>query len=568
MRNISRLAFGIHPHSFSKSNPNAQPNTPEIPDLNKGEANKILTTLASGAKIHPKDIYRIISLGSDEERGAIRHLLTSDKVQAQNQDMNLNLFRLGMEGSSEAKRSYERQRFVLEENLPTWLLPTWKSEAQAPWRKADLHSQDVLRYTRKKFHQDIQKGYRFKSLPPLSESTSKDDRRAHFCTLFAMERFIEAMEKLSTRQALEKQISAVSSEALFFFAKREVETNFLDLYSPTAIGDELRHVALTEFKQMFAAVLIEDACVAYGLPLNENAKLNLWRRNRTNPWNLAQEFVITDREALFARGEENRSEAIDVFSAIFEAAALDPRSFRSQRAKSSPAIPIEAPHRLQVETSESAPPKVPEQNHKPVRNIRLMLQGVIEAVASDGVNPDLYARYLTKLVGNSEQRLSETLNAIVTEVDLDDIVLALREKRPLSTLHKRAAALEQEAFEKRGEAIWLDQNAPLVKPSWNVVYHQKTLKAFKDGQIRHAATLAIDRYIEKPELADKRKINATTNVWELRLHRSALRVYFFHHSPNYLAVIGAGSKNDQKQDVTDLEERRLEMISELEKPGR
>jgi hypothetical protein len=65
--------------------------------------------------------------------------------------------------------------------------------------------------------------------------------------------------------------------------------------------------------------------------------------------------------------------------------------------------------------------------------------------------------------------------------------------------------------------------------------------------------LALERYIERPELADLRKIKETTDIWELRLLREKLRVYFFRPGPNLISICLVGKKDDQDFHVPKLQ---------------
>lgn len=510
--------------------------------------------MQSGADYSPKDLHMVMFLGTDAERADVRSLLCSPEAIARNQDLALPHMKAALAGDERARNFIEQHRIIIEENMAAWVRPLWDKEAHASWRKLDLHGPAVNAYV-KKLKSEIYPEYKFKFLPPLSLSDDPKDARRSMVTYLSGVTHLEMMN-VEAESTLKK-----NREAVYAIMKEEVEDDLKTVHSPSIIGRFYRGVMKRENQMLFAACLVDDLVLALDLPLTESGKQKLWEGIRHSPWSITRTPAANEGHKILSTLKERGLDG-EALTTEWERILFDPKAYKAYRrsqyttnatahSKTTAAVNATPQPTAKADDAIQAPNEV-----LPARSIRLEILAALESFQGAGKDRDSEARKLAKLVADSAQKFEETMNAIYRGVPAQELIDSLRASRPLSVLkaeaNVEAPAPVETTQQIRARFLVIEEE----KEPLQFTYTKEAKEALRDGQVRHTVAIALDRFSEHPELADRKKIKETTDIWELRLHRQALRLYYCHLGENQVLVLNIGTKNDQRFDIPKLQSIR------------
>jgi len=524
---------------------------------------RLKQALLNGGDYDTSDLHVVMIFGSDEERVELRALFTTPAAVARNQDLVLPHMQAALRGDEKAREFIEKNRIIIAENMPAWLEGPWQSESRARWRYLDLHGEAVTRYV-KKLHSSVYPEYEGKWLLSLSETTQPADHRR---SLFTYETGVKALQMVG--EHLDRSFVGKRS-AIFEVMKEEVEQDSRDLFSPSVIGKFYRSVAMRENRYIFAAHLIDDVCLALDLPLSDRGKRLLWMDTREQPWYVASHRAVVHGPKLCEALREQGLQG-DELAAAFEDVALNKSKFRAFQKNAYQLTPETAGRNTQPQAPAVVLTQVEEpaafEEILPTRSTRLEILAALESYQGNSSENSRNARLLAKLVSDSAEKFQDLMNAIYDKVAVPDLIDALRAQRPMSVLQAgKRSQTAQEIPEVAQSARVLAR--PLItieeeREPAQFIYAKEASLAMRDGQIRHATAVALDRFAELPQLADRKKIQDTTDIWELRIHRQALRIYFCHAGEHRVIVLNVGKKVDQDRDIPKLQQIRDREVATL-----
>jgi hypothetical protein len=493
--------------------------------------------LAVGIDPEPRKLYRVVLDGNVRERALIREALTSPSAVARNQDLLLPDVEPLLEGSASAQARYEKLRIIIPENLPPWAQEVWAAQANAPWRTYDLHGPEMSRFAQV-VHDYVLPEFKVIFVPPVCAKDIDSEfecfaQRSSFLTFEIGRKLLKDLWGAVAR-------SRISKLKLSQIADVEIRSGAPTLISPTPIGGFYRCAAQKELQLLLSAYLIEDGCLALNLPLGNQAKQTLLY--------YAMEKVGAERRVLLrlAAATKTSADAEDRISALCETretlmAFLYPG--RGARAAMLPSPVPQAPmHTVHV------PPPAP-------RSTRLIIQAALETHGNTD-NVQRLSRVLAKLAGDSPRELQAVLGAIEKGQDLETLITRLRQMRApvtgkgtiASNLNERTAAGARE----------VPATPPLRAPQFH--FSRKAREQLTDGALRHAVDQALERFVERPKLADLRKVRTVQGVWELRLLRENIRIYFCRLAAHQVGILFV-----RKKDTQDLDVPKLSAIRDEEK---
>ena len=495
----------------------------------------------SGGEYDPHDLQMILALGSDEDRGAVGELFSTPEAVARSQDLVLPHMRAAMRGDKAARSFIETHRVVTEASMPAWLESRWKDEVRSQWRVLDLHSKVVRREARR-LRSEVYPQYKEKWIPPLSVNPNCVSERRSLITYEIGQHGLSAYKGAEFRAMLGREI-------VFNVMRAEVELDQLRLNSPSVIGEFCRRVAKREVSYIFAAHLIDDAALTLDLPMSDDFKREVWDRTCLAPWKLMDSRIVKEGEA-----EARRLRALGLAGADLESAFAEeickvialqaPKTPQSSAVISASMQRAPAVEKVEVAMSVS---------ELPARNKRLLFVAALESFSASSSDRDRQSRVLAKLVGDDPIKFEDAMSAVYRGEDVDLIIGQLRAGRPLSVLQGTGRPKESDpagtpvmsasAFSAMLRSVpEMEQERPKIR------YTPEAAKALRDGQLRHTAENLIEELIEKPDLADRKRIQ-NSHAWELRDHRDAVRVYYWSRSRDHLMVIFVGKKATQARDI-------------------
>lgn len=526
--------------------------------------------IRSGKAIAPNRLLRIVFMGSEEERGAVRQLLATPEAEARNQDLLLPHMRALLAGSHEAEDYYRRHRITIQENLPEWCrTPFFDVNDPLSFRRINLLTPQVKEYVDKRlnrygFDTWVKSEFGTAILPPLDEHTLSGKLRLADCRTFTLtplpvREILEKMERLAVSQL------PSDPEDLFDRMRYEVEERDISPMSPTIVGTLYRKAIGDELTALSAAFLLEDALLSLGLPLNNAARLRVWRQTASDPFTqLPRHPIVTTgprlldalREELVAQSDDIDEEVIaERFSGLF----IDDNSRRKllgSLARTEIGLDRRptSTERSAGEPHHTAPIAEPE---SPRRNLRLLLRAAIESYC-DHTSPadiDTLARRLAKLCVNSDETFTFAIRSLEQGEDPAVLIEKLRGARRALTRASDEHSQEEDEIDTR-EGDTLDEKVA-TESRVEYVITPEAHRRMRDGRLRHAAMNLLDTYAETPERVDCRKIAATANIWEMKTNRPVpVRVYYSHLGAGKVAVLLVGDKKTQERDIPRLRELR------------
>ncbi len=617
-----------------------------FPPVDSSKVQEIRATLASGERANPKELMKVLTFGSMEERLALREACVDPTAIARNQDLNLSkLIDALTRGDREAKSGYETSRVIIPEVLPQWALAVWDRSKSAPWRVLDLHGEEFGAFARK-VRSEVEDQFREISIgvynpsSPAAHSLIKTDERGSFLTYSTGRHYLIHMGEFATRRKHPRV-------ELYTFANLEIRQDLRALGSPTVIGAHYRRVVDHELRLLFAAQIVEDACVAFKIPLDDASKVKLLRQIESNPWILCGQLKLERlREPLAllrAQGEDESSIGMRAAEFIFRPGALSEfnqarkpkavpatappvpaaaaplvwpplqvvESRRTAIAKALEASPFKAsfdvkrqtrqlmklagdsevlfqrtlallgmrgtpdaivaelqsrrahsafkpdepPTAARVETTQVELTQVEGTEggkEAPLYSKRLVFKALVESYyGATGIDQDRTVRVLVKLTNESTDLFTRAVHALESGQNLEMIIADLRQRRAATVRDAAAPSKAPVMSPTLMVALGIGVvDAPRDELHFSFARHAE--KALRDGSVRHVVHQALERYSERPELADVKKISDGGIFWELRLLRENLRVYFIRLSDREIRILRIGSKGNQDHDIQEL----------------
>lgn len=494
----------------------------------------------------------VLTEGSFEERASLRRAFTTPDAIAHNQDLMLPHLTVGLEGDKTARAAYEAGRVIIPENLPTWAKSAWDNEGGAAWRKLNLHGKRFSQYARK-LHASVDEKYKnivVAAFDPDQECKEGEpvDHRSAFLT------FAIGAEILARAEAISN--GRFSREQCKHYCNLEIRQGLRALGSPTLIGAFVRSVASEEIHLLLAVFIVEDMCVSENLPFNDGVKKALLRTAQRSLWSLSKE---TDFRTLKKAVEVYRKEGLegDGLEAAIEKIATDSiarSAFVSEHIRQRKVRPLDSRSKRRKLDEPAVKTRTPEEIERETRHrhqiVRSAIQATLAAYQDNIPDPCRTSRSLASLVGQSKKDLFEVLRQLQKGVDPEQLILRLRAERPLSVLNGKAPRFHQPQTKEPAQRTVPDKEKK--EPS-RVIYAPEAQATLVDGALRLIVEDSLQKLVETPEFADKRKIRGTTDVWELRLLSEKYRVYYFHRGDNTVVVLKVGKKDDQKRDVESLQ---------------
>ncbi|MBX7138459.1 MAG: hypothetical protein K1X83_10795 [Oligoflexia bacterium] len=534
---------------------------PDTAEVDPAEIQAIKDSLQAGKLPDGVDLHNVLTRGSKEQRLALREFFTTPLCAGRNQDLLLSTVRPAIEGDLAAQSHYERERLVLVENLPDWVREQWEQEHHAAWRTIDLFEKRVTIYAGRKFKSSVLPEFRYKRLPaydPQSFGEFGTEQSADGIifdvrgALFTMAGMRELCGYLDTECKLSAQRLGAK---LFPLMKAEVELGLQLLLSPTIVGVLFRERAQQEMTALFAAFLIEDAVLAYDLPASPRIKLSAWRTARFHPWQLRNVDLLKHGEFV-ARELRRKLNDPDEIMAQFEEILSSPQAIRRFRKNIFRPQDKETGGRTGTGTDLIAPRPF---EYEPPRNRRLEIQAALESYRRLQGEERRYARAFAKLVGDSDAVQSRVMFAIENEGDLDQLVIELRADRPLSVLNAdldlELEAVSPEEAQRVRLRLFGAEGLVKERPRIGIRHTPESLDRLRDGRIRHAVERVLEKFVEKPELADIKPLVLAPGVWEIREHSTGARVYYLP-TDQEIVILLVGSKPNQVADVSLLPKLR------------
>lgn len=528
--------------------------------VKKADIEKFMERVGSGESADPKLLAHVIKEGSSAERIALREAFASPAQVSRNQDLTLPYVADAISGKPAAREAYLAKRTIISENLPDWAAQEWQKEACAPWRTLNLHAAETARRFGRTCGAAALPQYRTITFGPFDSEERGCDIRSAFLTYNIGADVLKHAAHVAKYGANSLQWT---KETRRLIADHEVRHGYRSINSPTPIGEFFRQVAERELNYLLTAFLLEDAALALDIPLNDEAKRIIWLGTRERPWQLAHSSLVVDSaDALAAlRGRGFAHEALEeAFSELMS----DPRKLLAfQRELRGPKQPWQAPTVTLPEAPK--PTSEPKESSAPsdtwqLRQARMALsiKSALETLCGRDASSPKERRMIQKLIDGSSQAFALFTAALERGETIESVIKILRANRPVSSLHREEGlTAEDEAPDSSDENSPANSAKQRQPPAF--VYSIEAEKALTDGRVRHLVSLALDRFSRHPELADRRKINETSDVWELRLLGENFRIYYYHpkahttDNGNIVCIIFVGSKNSQLRDIPKLQ---------------
>ncbi len=505
----------------------------------------LLTRVEKGEGFTPKEIHLAFMTGDERIKQEVRSALLTPESNARNQDLVLPHMKAALSGNAEARTFIEKNRFIFEETIPEWFKPVWEAQRDASWRVLDLHSAPV-RKAAKKLRSHVYPQYKTKRLGPVSEEQLTPSVRDF---LFSFSQRVDAMEHFTKAQV----DAGYSRHQILTQMAAEVERDIKTVLSPTIISSHYRKVVIREAHQLFAARLIDDVCLWHDLPYSGAVKAELWKDIETSPWMICRHPLIKYREAIkqeLMHGEVEQDDMMERFDTLFfnHRARLTELYHQSRKQgagqKQTPTSPEEAKG-----TAQEADREEPQDA---VRSLRLELLAALETYSPKADLVKEHARKLARLVGTNSEAFQDTMMGIYREEDPESLILELRRKRPVSVLKPEKTSSQGDVtFEELRFAP--DESAEIEpRQEREVSYCEDALERMQDGRLRHATAIELDKFVETPELIDRKRVRQTDDVWEIRLVKKGIRIYFREPGDHLIEVVLVGLKRDQDADIRTL----------------
>lgn len=450
-----------------------------------------------------RELHNILMAGSVEERLACASACGRPEFYAANQDFVLAALHKAMSGSSEEQRFYESHRVLVEASMPRWFLPHWKIV------KAE-HSSALSKKLGK----------------PVDEP---EDELLVGCSTYSF-----------TNEIVERRLPRISrirgGDMVSFVRSMMCEAN----------------------NEMMSATLIEDLSVLHNFPWSDSLKLWLWEGIRRLPWSIGRTQVFLDAQEVLGSPHPGRSdeEFHDRCARIFESkeSYLEWAAARMAEQKALRAAQRAQWKKTDFVPSPSAEAQQPDshQQTEQIKQLRYSIAAAIRINFPGIVSTRDYARSIAKLIGFSFHGFQQAARKLNSGSHPEQLILELRAERrkALNTngrLVRRDAKVADDAPET-SKAESQVRTAPVVK------YSDDAMEVInRDGRWRMAVTHELEKLALTPELTRRRKIALTTDIWELKLHNPALRVYYYQPGAHVISVLYVGSKAEQEHDVLRLE---------------
>ena len=572
-----------------------------IDSLTPEKLDQLCEAITKGSDYDPGYLHTALVYGSDETKFKVRNLLGDPSVLNRNQDLVLPHIQAALDGNMKAITFIEQHRLVIEENIPEWLGDAWNKEAIAAWRGINIKGNDFKKRLRKNRVSVTKKSKGSREYDELSteakewfrerggrntfQGVSKIEKVVFYVppSTYSGNAVLEAADELGfffdtsyegipARNALLSYASGnVKARAIAEDIRRQiriqkhinsriVSTKLLieesdnysvDYYSPTVFGDHLREVIGREKSYIFAALLIDDISLYLNLPLTDQAKLAIWEGIKLNPWAIVRSASFAES---FEYLEDLREKELEetALEQAYEKFFLDPseqKRYRRSKYKTKKEVSV-GKNKVPLANKKELKPK------PPVRNKRIIIQAALESFSQEITDYSRYARVIDKLTSYSNEVFSDAVNQIYSGRSPEDIVEDLRRGRKLSTLNNDLNGTSEAPPQELCNLSEI--TADEEKEEIEFVFTKEAHTSMKDGVLRHATNNALDKFCEKPDLIDRKKINNLDAIWEIRIKNPAIRIYYRYLPEKKIEVLLVGRKSTQHADIN----RRLPSIVE------
>jgi putative component of toxin-antitoxin plasmid stabilization module len=493
-------------------------------------------------------IIALMQGGSFDIRTKSRPLIIQPSLIALNQKETASILVKAINGDSQTRAEYESTRLIFPEKIPLWLQSIWHDPASSTWRNFSTEHAEFKNYT-KKFGFIVDPRYtKTFFLPPLSKQTDQNDIRLALYFHSSMNRFLNYLDQESQRPAQNKK------EATLAQVDNIMDSDYIDFLDWTIVGQSYRQALRKEYTQLLVAHIIDDALPLFGLQLSDEKKVELWKSCNHNPWAVASHKVFSDGPKVIEilRASDRSPEQVQI---DFEKIIFNKNNFReffrgTTGTTKAPKIVEPLPELTEVTGPQSFDP----------HRVRAKVQLAIEANVGKNKTTDGSARKISKLIGNSEVLLTIVISQLQDKINPDVILEGLLNQNKLDL---EAPPISRPESTKSELSEEIKPKATSRMERLTVVFYKDAQDVLKDPEIKESVMNGIEKLINNPQSADKRRIWACQEIWELRLIGQALRVYFFFPGNNTLAILKIGHKKDQHKDVPKLNAIKNSLINDL-----